>query len=107
MAEWERAGALLGLPSREPQGAFGSSGEQIPAPGPTRLAGSSLPLEKSTILPPIKLCVHPQARILGKYGLHWLPIAVVTNYDKFGGLKQHILITGQVYRLESEWPSPG
>lgn len=32
---------------------------------------------------------------------------VVTNYDKFGGLKQHILITGQVYRLESEWPSPG
>lgn len=40
-----------------------------------------------------------QAGMLGKWGLHWFSIAAITDYDKFSGLKQHILMV-QVCRLE-------
>lgn len=41
-----------------------------------------------------------QAGMLGKWGLHWFSTAAITDYDKFSGLKQHILIMVQVCRLE-------
>lgn len=39
-----------------------------------------------------------------RQGLHWFPIAAVTNNPRFGGLKPHTLVTLQFWMAAKKWP---